>query len=551
MADRGTRPWPYGSPPSWGHRPCAATPLLASPLGFFLVPPPYLRPLLPSAAHACFFDAAANARGAAAAAGRRPAVMAEGGPSGGGGDDASLPLFSTLLLAGDVGGTNARLSADYPSFSSVISAFLLEAGAALPGLLRLTPRAAGGRPLPLGGLAAAAFAVAGPVEGGRINFTNREGWILDSAGLADEFGIPSVELVNDFVANGYGVLTLSPEEVVLVQDGKAVRGGVIALIGAGTGLGQCFLTAGGAGGGDGEYTAWGSEGGHVDWAPTTAVQGRLLRFLHKRFGSSFEADGGVTPLSPAELADAAAPSVAADASAAAAAAAAATGGGAPPPPPPPPTRRTPPPPPHLGRARRSILASAEPGRAIAAGAYNCALCARTMDLFFDAYATAVGNVALTYLPTGGLYVAGGIAPKNMEYITADAWGRALRRKGRLSGVVGGMRVAVVVKEDLGLRGAHIVATRLWGRFVRRGGEGENAAGAPPPVSSGEGGREAASAAAAAAVKAGGDPAGGGGTYVALSPWAAVMVTSPAAYTAAAVAAGAAAVAAVVTAARPH
>jgi len=197
----------------------------------------------------------------------------------------------------------------------------------------------------------------------------------------------------------------------------------------------------------------------------------------------------------------------------------------------------------------SILASAEPGRAIAAGAYNCALCARTMDLFFDAYATAVGNVALTYLPTGGLYVAGGIAPKNMEYITADAWGRALRRKGRLSGVVGGMRVAVVVKEDLGLRGAHIVATRLWGRFVRRGGEGENAAGAPPPVSSGEGGREAASAAAAAAVKAGGDPAGGGGTYVALSPWAAVMVTSPAAYTAAAVAAGPAAVAAVVTAAR--
>jgi len=197
----------------------------------------------------------------------------------------------------------------------------------------------------------------------------------------------------------------------------------------------------------------------------------------------------------------------------------------------------------------SILASAEPGRAIAAGAYNCALCARTMDLFFDAYATAVGNVALTYLPTGGLYVAGGIAPKNMEYITADAWGKALRRKGRLSGVVGGMRVAVVVKEDLGLRGAHIVATRLWDRSVRGRGAGGGVPGAPPPpVSAGEGGGEPASAAAAAAAKLGG-VAAAGGTYVALSPWAAVMVTSPAAYTAAAVAAGAAAVAAVVTAAR--
>lgn len=507
-----------------------------------------------------------------------------------GGDDARLPLFSTLLLAGDVGGTNARLvlyavpppsspqtapsspdpsheatsshvsilhrtykSADYPSFSSVISAFLLEASTALPTLLQLMPRPPGEHPLPLGGLAAAAFAVAGPVEGGRINFTNREGWILDSAGLAEEFGIPAVELVNDFVANGYGVLTLTPEETVVVQDGKAVRGGVMALIGAGTGLGQCFLTA--DTGGNGEYTAWGSEGGHVDWAPTTATQARLLRFLHKRFGSGFDTDGGVTPLSPSELADAAS----VDSSAAAPLAAASDE-------------------PRLPRIsvervvsgrglaniyaflsstrsgsinppiHETIVASAEPGRAIAAGAYNCSLCAATMDLFFDAYATAVGNVALTYLPTGGLYVAGGIAPKNMEYVTAKGWADALRRKGRLSGVVASMRVAVVVKEDLGLRGAHIVANRLWGR-----NETGKAAASSGPTQASDGPPSTGQAAApAAAAGLAGVPVVVGGTrgaVVELGPWGALVAANPGVYTAAAVAAGAGAVAAIVSAAR--
>lgn len=505
-----------------------------------------------------------------------------------GGDDARLPLFSTLLLAGDVGGTNARLvlyavppplpsaatassdpsheaisshvsilhrtykSADFPSFSSVISEFLLEASSTLPSLLQLMPRPPGERPLPLGGLAAAAFAVAGPVEGERINFTNREGWILDSAGLAEEFGIPSVKLVNDFVANGYGVLTLTPEEAVVVQEGKAVPGGVIALLGAGTGLGQCFLTADAASG-SGEYTAWGSEGGHVDWAPTSGTQAKLLRFLHKRFGSGFDTDGGVTPLSPSELADAAT----VDSSVAPSA-----------------TAVDEPPLPRISVERvvsgrglaniyaflsstrpsainqlihDTIVASTEPGRAIAAGAYNCSLCAATMDIFFDAYATAVGNVALTYLPTGGLYVAGGIAPKNMEYVTAKKWAEALRRKGRLSGVVGGMRVAVVVKEDLGLRGAHIVATRLWAR---------NETGKVPAASvstrAADGPPSAQTAAAAAAAGSAGVPAGLGGmrgSLVELGPWGTLVAANPAVYTAAAVAAGAGAVAAIVSAAR--
>lgn len=505
-----------------------------------------------------------------------------------GGDDTRLPLFSTLLLAGDVGGTNARLvlyavpppplsqaaspspdlsheatsshvsilhrtykSADYPSFSSVISAFLLEASTTLPTLLQLMPRPPGERPLPLGGLAAAAFAVAGPVEGGRINFTNREGWILDSAGLAEEFGIPAVELVNDFVANGYGVLTLTAEETVVVQEGKTVPGGVMALIGAGTGLGQCFLTADAAGD-SGEYTAWGSEGGHVDWAPTTATQAKLLRFLHKRFGSGFDTDGGVTPLSPSELAEAAT----VDSSAAG----------------PPTAAADEPPLPRISVERvvsgrglaniyaffsstrpgsinppihETIVASAEPGRAIAAGAYNCSLCAATMDLFFDAYATAVGNVALTYLPTGGLYVAGGIAPKNMEYVTAKGWADALRRKGRLSGVVASMHVAVVVKEDLGLRGAHIVATRLWDRNAA----GKAAAASGPKQAAD--GPPSAQVTAHEAGLAGASVGMGGrwGPHVELGPWGALVAANPAIYTATAVAAGAGAVAAIVSAAR--
>ncbi|CAN0414393.1 unnamed protein product, partial [Phaeothamnion confervicola] len=86
-----------------------------------------------------------------------------------------------------------------------------------------------------------------------------------------------VRLVNDFVAAGYGLLTLCTKtECVTLQAGKPVAGGVIACIGSGTGLGETFLTcpAGSAGGGD--YDCFPSEGGHAELAPKDELQWELV-----------------------------------------------------------------------------------------------------------------------------------------------------------------------------------------------------------------------------------------------------------------------------------
>ena len=140
-------------------------------------------------------------------------------------------------------------------------------------------------------VAVASIAVAGPVEDNRVNFTNN-GWSIDGNDLSRQMNIGQVMLMNDFVANGYGLLTLDegaghgaregePQDVRILQQGCGtvgrggrVLGAPIACIGPGTGLGECFLTTHvvGASAAWEHYTAFPSEGGHTDFAPrpTTA-----------------------------------------------------------------------------------------------------------------------------------------------------------------------------------------------------------------------------------------------------------------------------------------
>jgi len=137
----------------------------------------------------------------------------------------------------------------------------------------------------------AAIAVAGPVADNRVEFTNNA-WSIDGDALAKEMGIEQVVLMNDFVASGYGILTLDlsakSKDVKLLQAaqggaGSAV-GAPIACVGAGTGLGECFLTSP-AGTQDMEhYTAYPTEGGHSDFAPRSPLEFELQQFLMDTFG---------------------------------------------------------------------------------------------------------------------------------------------------------------------------------------------------------------------------------------------------------------------------
>jgi glucokinase len=88
-------------------------------------------------------------------------------------------------------------------------------------------------------------------------------------------GIPSVTLINDFVAIGYGLLTLNEDEYITMQEGEHEPGGPIACIGAGTGLGECYMTTH-----DGAPHAWPSEGGHAEWAPRNELEYELNVSIH-------------------------------------------------------------------------------------------------------------------------------------------------------------------------------------------------------------------------------------------------------------------------------
>jgi CheY-like chemotaxis protein len=147
-------------------------------------------------------------------------------------------------------------SADYGSLEPIIGAFL----------------AANGGPA-----TSACFDVAGPVAGGRAHLTNLP-WDLEEAALCQSLNIERVSLLNDLQAIAHSVPHLQPDETLLINHGTAVEHAPIAVLAPGTGLGESFLIWSGS-----EYLACSSEGGHVDFAPTTQVQAELWAFLTERF----------------------------------------------------------------------------------------------------------------------------------------------------------------------------------------------------------------------------------------------------------------------------
>jgi glucokinase len=140
----------------------------------------------------------------------------------------------------------------YSTFTSIIHKFLLEANTSKNPV-------------------SAVIAVAGPVRNNRVCFTNIS-WSIDGSSIAAELGIQSVLLINDFVAQGYGVLTLDESIECLVLQSAPKLTAPIVCIGPGTGLGQCFLTPIDD---QGSYRCFPSEGGHAEFAPRNEVSTKV------------------------------------------------------------------------------------------------------------------------------------------------------------------------------------------------------------------------------------------------------------------------------------
>jgi glucokinase len=310
---------------------------------------------------------------------------------------------SHLAVVGDVGGTHARfgladltrpelaieqpltfMCADYESGHAALTAYLDRLGVA---------------PLP----AAAAIAVAGPVVEGAISFTNMS-WRLSEAGLK-AFGFKRAALIND-----YGALALAASHLT-VGDWRTVGPDLtppdasIAVLGAGTGFGASLLARDGRG-----QAIVSTEGGHIAFAPSDAVEVEVLQILAKTFGRvSVErilSGPGLANLHGA-----------------------------------------------LCEISGVTTACLTPADITASAMSGDKTAMETLERFCAIFGAVAGDFALSYGAQGGVYLAGGIAPRLLDILNASAFRSRFEAKGRFADYVAAIPTRVVTHPYLALLGA--------------------------------------------------------------------------------------------------
>lgn len=324
-------------------------------------------------------------------------------------------LQQSHTLVGDIGGTRSLLELfveDDGTMRSVHeSSYRSGAYASLDALLDDFFAQAG---VDADGVDAACFSVAGPVDGGVAALTNLD-WRIDAAALSARYRIPEVQILNDFAAVGHGIASLGEHDVVTLQRAVAQPHGTRLVVGAGTGLGVCILNWHGNG-----YAVHSSEAGHTDFAPLDATQDALLASLRGAFGRvSWErvVSGPGLMRIFSFLQD--------------------TGGGLP--------------------SRQLLDAMKKQDEAAAISEFAAGkldpLAVRALDLFISIYGAFAGNMALTTLSRGGVYIAGGIARQIAAKLGDGSFVRAFTDKGRFEDLLRRYPVHIVTDPKIGLKGA--------------------------------------------------------------------------------------------------
>jgi glucokinase len=317
-----------------------------------------------------------------------------------------------MILAGDIGGTNARLayfqpqnghlrliservfpSREHSELGEIVTEFLHDSGT--------HPEAA-------------CFGIAGPVLNGRVETSNLP-WVIEQSRLAKQIELPATLLINDLEASAWGIGALGDGDLVALNHVNGPAIGNQAVIAPGTGLGQAGLFWDGT-----RHHVFACEGGHTDFAPRGELQIELLRFLTARFGHvSYErilAGPGLVNVYEF-LRDS-------------------------------------------GCAKESAALASEmqkrdPAAVISRAAMDGTdpLAEKALDLFIMVYGAEASNLALKTMATGGMFLAGGISPKILAKLQGPLFMQAFLDKGRLRPLVESIPVQVVTNEKAGLLGA--------------------------------------------------------------------------------------------------
>jgi len=334
----------------------------------------------------------------------------------------------TTLLAGDIGGTKTVLAicellgaeaspipggelrvvreAQFPSASHASLEAILD---------QFLPAAVAAGELQPGGVAAACFGVAGPVEGGAAKITNLP-WTIEARALSARLGGAPVTLLNDLQTTALGALALPAAAFTPLQEPAAplAPGATVAVIAPGTGLGQSILLSDGV-----RYRALPTEAGHADFAPGTDEEIELFRFLRGRYGDHVSVERVLSGDGIGDLYDFVR---------------AARGA-------------TEPEPPALGQGDRNAAIS----RAALDGSAPDA--AHALALFAAILGAEAGNLALRSLATGGVVIGGGIPPKILPLLQTGALIDRFNAKGRFARWTRTLAVRVMLEPRAALLGA--------------------------------------------------------------------------------------------------
>ncbi|MGD8226522.1 MAG: glucokinase [Desulfobacteraceae bacterium] len=325
-----------------------------------------------------------------------------------------MALFKdgNLVLAGDVGGTKTNLglfqvgkmrpsprvmetysSKDAPDLEHIISRFLD----------KLKTK-----------IASACFGVAGPVQGGRSKTTNLP-WTISENSIKKRFKWNHVKLINDLTATAYAIPLLTNTELHALNEAKGAKGQNLGLIAPGTGLGMALLIWV-----EDRYIPVASEGGHADFGPNDLMEAELWAYLYERWdhvsvervlsGSGlfniyvWLRDSG-RHIEPSWLAD--------------------------------------------------KIKATDPARAIGEAAMEKKdpLCEEALDIFVSLFGAVAGNLALTGMTTGGVYLGGGIPPKILPKLEEDTFIQAFTNKGRFKNLMEKIPVRVILNDRAALLGA--------------------------------------------------------------------------------------------------
>lgn len=321
-----------------------------------------------------------------------------------------------MILAGDIGGTSARLayfelskgrlavvaertyhSREQPTLESAVKRFVVEQN------IRVE---------------VACFGIAGPVHDRKVVTPNLP-WHVDAAVLERETGIGRVFLLNDLEANAHGLAELTDADYAVLAPGASGAIGNRAVISAGTGLGQAGLYWDGA-----AHHPFPCEGGHADFAPTNDLQIELLQYLMKKFGhvSIERVLSGPGLYNIYQF-----------------------------------LRDT-------GKAEeeswlREEMKRSDPSACISQHGLSgkSPLSALALEVFVDIYGAEAGNFGLKAMALGGVYVGGGIAPKILPKLQQPHFMQAFTNKGRLGALLEQIPVRVILNDKTALLGAAHVA----------------------------------------------------------------------------------------------